>query len=78
MNTLNLFVALAMSTANPFTPAAHPPPPPPQAFEACADAAEGQACTVETPHGTVKGTCERPRGDQLVCVPEGAPPPRRE
>lgn len=54
--------------------------PPPEAFEACSGASQGQACTVDTPHGTLEGTCEPARDrDELVCVPNdhrGGPPPR--
>ena len=52
--------------------------PPPEAFEACSAASEGETCTVETPHGTLQGTCRQARGqDGLVCVPDdhrGGPP----
>lgn len=52
--------------------------PPPEAFEACAGATDGQACTVETPHGTLEGTCRQvPDAEQLACVPNdhrGGPP----
>lgn len=69
--TLVFSLGLGVSSA-----AARPPhPPPPEAFEACDGAAEGQACTVETPHGTLSGTCQMPRGNRLVCVPENMPPP---
>jgi len=52
--------------------------PPPEAIEACAGAGEGQACTVDTPHGTLDGTCQQvPDVDGLACVPNdhrGGPP----
>lgn len=52
--------------------------PPPEAIEACSGASEGQDCVVETPHGTLEGTCRRmPDGDELACVPNnhrGGPP----
>ena len=55
--------------------------PPPEAFEACANLVQGDSCTVETPRGQLSGSCEMPRGEELVCVPEGhergrrGPPP---
>ncbi|MEO0323132.1 MAG: hypothetical protein AAF447_09260, partial [Myxococcota bacterium] len=55
-----------------------PPPPPPEAFAACENQEEGSLCAVETPRGEVlEGTCQVPRGERLVCVPENAPPPPR-
>lgn len=46
--------------------------PPPAAFEACANSAAGDACTVETPRGKLTGECRNARRqDKLVCVPEG-------
>ena len=52
--------------------------PPPEAIEACAGASEGQECVVETPHGTLEGTCRQmPDADDLACVPNdhrGGPP----
>jgi len=52
--------------------------PPPEAFEACSGASEGQACTVDTPHGTLEGTCRQvPDAEELACVPNdhrGGPP----
>ena len=51
--------------------------PPPEAFEACEDLEDGDACTVETPHGTVEGTCGTGalRGDALY--PERSTAARR-
>ncbi len=48
--------------------------PPPEAYTACEGLSEGGACSVETPHGTLSGTCRAPRrGPQeeagLVCAP---------
>ncbi len=50
--------------------------PPQAAFEACAAAVESDSCTVETDRGhTLSGSCAMsPRGEALVCVPEGGPP----
>ncbi len=57
--------------------------PPPEAFTACENLTQSQACTVNTPHGVLTGTCETARRDEtrMVCVPEGhkdrnGPPPR--
>lgn len=76
VKTSALITALTLGLGVTVPAAARPPhPPPPEAFEACEDALQGDACRVETPHGTLNGTCEMPRGDVLVCVPEGMPPP---
>jgi len=53
--------------------------PPPEAYTACEGLSDGGACSVETPHGTLSGTCRVPRrGSQqetrLICAPEGGPP----
>lgn len=49
--------------------------PPPEALQACAEASQGQACSFAGRQGeAVTGTCEIPRGDELVCFPEGGPP----
>jgi hypothetical protein len=56
--------------------------PPQEAFDVCAEAGEGDACAVNTPHGTLEGTCLYPPVDNepLVCVPDhhrqGGPPPQ--
>ncbi len=54
--------------------------PPPEAVDACSGASEAQACTFESPHGTVEGTCRKPpQADELACVPNdhcGGPPPQ--
>lgn len=58
-----------------------PPAPPPEALEACENLSSGAACTVETPHGTLSGTCVAPPGRELACMPahppggRGGPPP---
>ena len=49
--------------------------PPPEAFEACRGRNQGDACTVNTPHGTLTGTCETFPGQGLVCRPACPPPP---
>lgn len=43
--------------------------PPAEAFEVCADKAEGTSCTLSTPRGEMTGTCIAPRSDKLVCAP---------
>ena len=53
--------------------------PPPEAYTACEGLSEGTACSVETPHGTLSGTCRVPRRRSLqeasvICVPAGGPP----
>ena len=50
--------------------------PPPEAFEVCADQAEGAACSFSGRRGDVTGSCIVPRHEQdkLVCAPEGGPP----
>ncbi|MDC0335596.1 DUF1566 domain-containing protein [Pseudodesulfovibrio sp.] len=56
--------------------------PPQEAFDACDNKSQGDACTVQTPHGTLKGLCSD-MSDGTVCVPEGGPggrpggPPRQ-
>ncbi|MEM7437690.1 MAG: hypothetical protein AAF436_21230 [Myxococcota bacterium] len=55
--------------------------PPPEAIEACVDLSVGEACIVDTPHGTLEGVCrEGRRGNELVCVPNDHRdrPPRRD
>ena len=50
--------------------------PPPEAIEACADQAEGAACTFSGRRGDVSGSCiVPPNGEEaLACAPEGGPP----
>lgn len=49
-----------------------PKGPPPEAFDACVDASEGDACSVELGDHAVTGACQKDRKDEsvLVCVPE--------
>ncbi len=44
--------------------------PPQAAFDACKGVPQGDSCSVQTPHGTLKGLC-RDMPDGTVCVPEG-------
>ena len=49
--------------------------PPPEAMEACAGAAESDACAFISPRGDeINGTCEYLPGDEFACLPEGGPP----
>lgn len=49
--------------------------PPQEAINACLGLTQGSACSVNTPNGTVNGTCSTPlNASQLVCVPIGGPP----
>lgn len=50
--------------------------PPPEAVEACANLAEGDACSFSGRRGEVEGTCIVPPQDEetLACAPEGGPP----
>jgi hypothetical protein len=48
--------------------------PPQEAIAACANLTQGSACTVNTPNGTVSGTCGTPpNSSQLACMPAGGP-----
>lgn len=49
--------------------------PPQEAINACIGLSQGAACSVNTPNGTVSGTCSTPpNASQLSCVPIGGPP----
>ena len=50
--------------------------PPQEAIDACNGLAQGAACTINTPNGTINGTCNTPpNSSQLACMPQGGPPP---
>ena len=53
----------------------HPGPPPPQAFEACADLSEGDACGFSGPMEHIEGSCIIPAEFETiqVCAPTGGP-----
>ncbi|GAB2887881.1 hypothetical protein ACCI51_01625 [Microbulbifer echini] len=52
------------------TASAQPRKPPQEAFDACNGMSEGDACKVETPRGTMEGTCRKPpQQEQMLCVP---------
>lgn len=46
--------------------------PPPEALQACASRAAGTACSFNSPHGAVSGTCWAPEGKPLACKPQHA------
>jgi hypothetical protein len=48
--------------------------PPKEAIAACASLTVNAACTVNTPNGSLSGTCQNMPGSQLACVPAGGPP----
>jgi len=53
--------------------------PPPFALEACEGLAADAACSMETPRGTVEGTCvQPPQGDALACRPADGRRGRRQ
>lgn len=46
--------------------------PPQEAFTVCENKSSGDTCEITVNNNkTMSGTCETPRGDKLVCVPEG-------
>jgi hypothetical protein len=50
--------------------------PPQEAIDACSGLSQGAACTVNTPNGTLTGSCQVPpqsASTQLACVPAGGP-----
>jgi hypothetical protein len=47
--------------------------PPQEAINACTGLAEGDTCSVNTPNGTLQGTCSMVQ-DTFACKPEGGPP----
>ncbi|CAA0111595.1 Uncharacterised protein [Zhongshania aliphaticivorans] len=54
--------------------------PPEEAFTACADLSENQACSVSIGDDNISGSCLKPpRGeDKLLCVPENGRPPKSD
>jgi hypothetical protein len=75
---LALGIALVASLVSPLAALAQgrpPHAPPKEAFEACASAKEGDACTVTFGDHEIKGTCASfPGGESLACRPNGPPP----
>lgn len=50
--------------------------PPQEAITACTGLSQGASCSINTPNGTIIGTCGMPpNSTQLACVPAGGPPP---
>jgi len=47
--------------------------PPQQAIDACASLTVNATCSVNTPNGTISGTCQTAQNSQLACVPAGGP-----
>lgn len=44
--------------------------PPEEAFTACENLVVDDACSVETPEGTLAGSCQlAPRDERMVCMP---------
>lgn len=75
--TIRAFTTLTFLAFTATALAQPPNGPPPEAFDACANRPHGAACSFATPRGTLEGTCQTPRGNDLVCVPNDAPPPPR-
>ncbi|MFO0712734.1 MAG: hypothetical protein U0353_22975 [Sandaracinus sp.] len=50
--------------------------PPPEAFAACDDVAEGDACVIDTPEGTVEGVCRGGPDGRTACAPNRPREPR--
>lgn len=49
--------------------------PPQEAINACAGLTQGSSCSINTPRGTLSGTCNTPPNvSQLACIPAGGPP----
>ncbi|MEZ4390689.1 MAG: hypothetical protein R3A48_06295 [Polyangiales bacterium] len=76
-------LATAVAAADPPGPGGPPGGrrgPPQFAFDACANLSEGAACTVQTPRGTLQGSCVTVPQRGLACRPAGmgpgGPPPQ--
>lgn len=48
--------------------------PPQEAIDACANLSVNAACSVNTPNGTISGTCQSIQNSITACVPAGGPP----
>lgn len=74
---LSLVLYSTLSNAQPGDRGRHQGPPA-EAFEACSQLSEGEACGFTGRHGEVAGNCivpPRMRDEtRLVCAPEGGPP----
>lgn len=82
LHVRSLFAALLIGA--PLAAQSGPPPgpmrPPQEAIEACANRAEGDACSVTFGDRTMDGTCRKgPNGDgSLACAPKAPPGPPPE
>jgi len=53
-------------------------PPPREAIDACQGLVDGDACSFDSPHGSLEGSCWAPSEDlPLACKPAGHPGPPR-
>lgn len=48
--------------------------PPQAAIDACASLTVNAACSVNTPNGTISGTCQALQNSVTACIPAGGPP----
>jgi hypothetical protein len=73
---LATYISSTVASAQPDQQSGKRRGPPPEAIEACADQAEGAACSFSGHRGDITGTCIIPPKDQdeLACAPEGGPP----
>jgi hypothetical protein len=56
-------------------PAGNGQQPPQAAIDACVGLTQGADCSINTPNGTVTGTCSTPpNSSQMACMPAGGPP----
>lgn len=81
---LGAVVAIAIAASTPSFAQTNPQPPgggmggpPPEALEACAGKTAADVCTMALPgqDTEVSGQCVVTPGDQIACLPDGAPPP---
>jgi hypothetical protein len=73
--TIFAFAGLAHSQEQQPPAKGAPPPPPAEALEACAQKAEGDACSF-APQGReqMEGKCMAPPGKPKACRPDNPPP----
>ena len=76
---ISMIVLMAASlgmAAVAFADSDRPHGPPPEAFSACADSKEGDACTVKLRDRSLDGKCQMFSEDKkLFCMPNDMPPP---
>jgi hypothetical protein len=58
-----------------FADSDHPRAPPPEAFAACTDSKEGDACAVKLRDRSLDGKCQAFEDKRLFCMPNEMPPP---